>query len=224
MDDKELELCTNLLLKVKDALGHAVERIWPSFYADLLNGGWENSLTIKLAVEKHNSSSGATKVQSIGWLPKPKVVDKDFPIFDVDGSQLTIEFDKPSGTVPPASADGEPSPVPAALVEGELPPSIMYQLASWIDAAKLLGCPLYIPCMHEGVPCQDHRYDRIEGGKCTSCAPLPNGDEFDRTIAAMENDGLVVEPPNNGFLSMSATSVTKLREHHIDVPFVMLVV
>ena len=216
MDDKELELCTNLLGKVKEALGHAVERVWPSFYADLLNGGWENALTIKLGVEKHNSSSGCAKVQSVGWLPKPKVVDKDFPEFDVDGSQLTIEFDKPTRPAPSASADGATCSVPAASAVGEYPPDIMEKLHLWMEAAKELNCPLYIPCLHKGVPGKEKRYDRWEGGICSSCAPVPDGDEWKKTLFAMASDGIVCTK-DDGQLMLCHDSMLKISSYGYEV-------
>lgn len=218
IDDKELELCNGLCTKAIEAVGHALERVWPSFYADLLAGGWENTLTIKLSVEKYNSTSGSSTVLTVGWLPKPKVIDKDFPAFEVDGSQLTIDFDKPAedeasnDETSPVPAD-ETCPVPPASAVGEYPPDIMEKLHLWMEAASEMGLPLYMPCQHKGVPNKGNLFDRWEGNKCTSCAPLPTSKpERDKTFNAMLEDGLVAFYVE-GLLMFSRVSIQKLTDY-----------
>lgn len=211
IDDKELELCNGLCTKAIEAVGHALERVWPSFYADLLAGGWGNSLTIKLSVERHNSTSGTSKVLTVGWLPKPKVIDKDFPAFEVDGSQLTIDFDKPAED----EASNESSPSEGTLT-GVYPECVMEKLRLWMDAATEMGVPLYLPCQHEGVPNKGNRFDRWEGGICSSCAPVPDGDEWKKTLFAMASDGIVCTK-DDGQLMLCHDSMLKISAYGYEV-------
>ena len=92
----------------------------------------------------------------------------------------------------------------------------MAKLHLWMEAAKELNCPLYIPCLHKGVPGKEKRYDRWEGGICSSCAPVPDGDEWKKTLFAMASDGIVCTK-DDGQLMLCHDSMLKISAYGYEV-------
>ena len=200
--EQENKFSEELWNMTAEAVANAIERVWPWFFRDL--EGYPGPLAIKVAVCKTGRDCGKTQVQSISWLPKPKVIDKGYPEFEVGGKQMTIDFGEKQPETAMQAAAAEP------LLEG-----IEEKLKPLLRAAEDMGEPLFCPCQHEDTP-PGARFDRWENGKCTSCSPIPES-KMDECVAAMEKGGVVLLHFGPNELRLSMASAKKLQDFGYEV-------